>query len=455
MLKIYNTLTRKIEEFKPMHDGKVKMFVCGPTVYDYPHLGHAKTYTQFDFICRYIRKKGFDVFYLMNITDIDDKIINRAKENKVSAKDLAHQYEKIFMEDMKSLHNTSVNEFAKATNHIPNIIKQITTLVDNGFAYEIKDGYYYDLKKFHDYGKLSGRTALQENDAVSRIDENTEKRNKGDFCLWKFYKEGEPYWDTELGKGRPGWHIEDTAITEHYFGVQYDLHGGAVDLIFPHHEAEIAQQEAASGKKPFVKYWMHTAFLNINSEKMSKSKGNFFTIRDALEHYTYATLRFFFLGNYYRMPIDFTPEVLEQARNGLKRVNDFIFNINADMNDEYFDGIVNDCRKNIFEALDDDLDTPKAFAILFDFIRDANTKALEGKTPGKRVYALMKELDELFDFMTFDFGSMDNVAENLLKDRIEAKKNKDFKKADELRDKLKSMGYQIDDTPQGAKIRKL
>ena len=267
---LYNTASRKKEEFIPRQEKKVNFFVCGPTVYDYPHLGHAKAYIQFDFIVRYLRYREYDVNYVQNITDIDDKIIKRSQEKGVSWDKLAREFEMIFLEDMAALHNTSVTKYARATNYIDQIVKQVKVLLDKGFAYRISDGIYYEVSKFIEYGKLSGRTELQEEDSVSRIDENKEKRGWNDFCLWKISKEGEPTWETEIGKGRPGWHIEDTAITETLFGSQYDIHGGAVDLIFPHHEAEIAQMEAASGKKPLVRYWLHVGFLNIDSKKCQR-----------------------------------------------------------------------------------------------------------------------------------------------------------------------------------------
>jgi cysteinyl-tRNA synthetase len=449
-LKIYNTLSRRKEEFRPMNEGKANMFVCGPTVYDYSHLGHAKSYTQFDFIARYIRKKGFQLFYLQNITDIDDKIIRRANEQGIAAKELAVKYEAAYKEDMAALHNDSVSEYARATDHIDSIVKQVKTLIDKGYAYRIKDGYYFDLKKFQDYGKLSGRTTLQEDDAVSRVDENPEKRNKGDFCLWKFWKEGEPSWDVEIGKGRPGWHIEDTAITESYFGTQYDLHGGGIDLIFPHHEAEIAQQEAASGKKPFVRYWMHTAFLNINAEKMSKSKGNFSTIREALKSYDYSVLRFFFISNHYRTAIDFSPQILEQAKSGLERLNEFIRKIDREKDDIENERLIRAFKEWFYAALEDDFDTPGAFAQLYDFIRELNAK---GKT-GKHVFELMKELNEIFDFLTLEAEAVPNEIMQLVQAREQARKDRDWKASDRIRDEIKSKGWVVEDTKDGWKVKK-
>src|SRR3989338_11005975 len=274
-LKGYNTLTRKKEDFKPAEGKQVKLFVCGPTVYDYAHIGHAKTYVQFDVIVKYLRYRGYGVFYLQNVTDMDDKIIQRTKQKHIGQMiftdpiKLARHFEKEYHKDMENLDVNSVNKFARATEHIKEIQKQVKTLMDKGFAYIIEnDGIYFDLSKDKDYGKLSGRKSVEAEDAISRIDDSAKKRNKGDFCLWKQSKKDEPSWpDPWFDGGRPGWHIEDTAISEKYLGQQYDIHGGARDLIFPHHEAEIAQMESASGKKPFVKYWLHTGFLNVKGQK--------------------------------------------------------------------------------------------------------------------------------------------------------------------------------------------
>src|SRR3989344_3403901 len=281
-MKIYNTLTKTKEDFTSREDKKVRMFVCGPTVYDHIHIGNARTFVFFDVVAKYLRHAGFEVQYIQNITDIDDKIIARAKEAEEDPLAFAKKYEEIFLADMKAIGVTAVNQFDRATDHIPEVTKQIKTLIEKEHAYLIEgNGWYFDLSTFPEYGKLSGRTAEMANDAVSRIDENDKKRNKGDFCLWKLSKPEEPAWESKLGQGRPGWHIEDTAITEKYFGPQYDLHGAAQDLMFPHHEAEIAQQESASGLKPFVKYWMHSAFLVNKEKKMSKSLGHFITLNEA------------------------------------------------------------------------------------------------------------------------------------------------------------------------------
>jgi cysteinyl-tRNA synthetase len=449
-LKVYNTLNRKKEEFKPMQAGKVNMFVCGPTVYDYCHLGHAKTYIQFDFIAKCLRKMGYSVFYLQNITDIDDKIIRRAREQNTTPAALALKFEASYLEDMAVLHNNAVDKYARATEHMTQIVKQVKALIEKGFAYKITDGYYFDLKKFTDYGKLSGRNTLQDDDAVSRIDENPEKKNKGDFCLWKFHKEGEPFWETEIGKGRPGWHIEDTAISEEYFGQQYDLHGGGIDLMFPHHEAELAQQESASGKKPFVRYWMHTAFLNIKSEKMSKSKGNFFTIKEALKEYDYAVLRYFFISSHYRTALDFTPAVLEQSKNGLERMNEFIRKIDRQKDDQENERLIKAFKEWFYSSLEDDFDTPGAFAHLYDFIRELNAKG----NAGKHVFGLMKELNEIFDFLTLVEEAVPEGIMKLVQAREDARKNKDWKESDRIRDEIKANGWIVEDKKEGQKVKK-
>jgi len=446
-----NTLTKKTEEFVPMNDKKVNFFVCGPTVYDYPHLGHAKAYIQFDFIVKYLRYRGYEVTYIQNITDIDDKIIKRSQEKGVSWDKLAREFEEIFLQDMASLHITSVTKYARATDYIDQIVKQVKVLLDKGFAYRISDGIYYEVSKFAEYGKLSGRTELQEEDAVSRVDENKEKRGWNDFCLWKLSKVGEPFWETELGKGRPGWHIEDTAITETLFGSQYDIHGGAVDLIFPHHEAEIAQMEAASGKKPLVRYWLHVGFLNIDSKKMSKSKGNFKTIREALMEYDYRVLRYLFLCSHYRSPMDFSETTLEQAKSSLRRMQDFIEKIDINISGAEEKKVVDELKKKVNTALSNDLDTPTAFAAIFEFIRAQNSKGVSGKY----VYNFFTEINQFLDIFDFEKEIIPQEVSDLAQKRIEARGAKNWAESDRLRDLIKTKGYVIEDLKNDCKIRKL
>lgn len=449
MLKIYNTLARKKENFKPMHDKTIKIFVCGPTVYDFAHIGHAKTYIQFDVIVKYLRWLGYNVFYLENITDIDDKIINRAKERHENPSKLAKKFEKEFLEDMKSLGVDSVNKYARATDYIKEIESQVKRLIEKGYAYKINDGYYFDLSKDSDYGKLAKRKFEEAEDAVSRIDENKEKRNRGDFCLWKFHKEGEPFWESEFGKGRPGWHIEDTAITEKEFGPQYDIHGGGIDLIFPHHEAEIAQMESISGKKPLVRYWIHTAFLRINKEKMSKSLNNFYTIRDVLKEYDAKTVRFLFASNYHRTPLEFSFEKLEQSKNALERLNEFSNKLkNSKEKDDL--KLIEKARENFKKAMDDDFDSSKAFQVIFDFVRNVNKNG-----GGKKSYEFIKEVDKIFNVIDFKEISIPAKIRELSKEREKARSEKNWKKADEIREKIKKDGYLIEDSANGSIIKKI
>lgn len=448
MIKLYNTLTRKKEVFKPLNKKDVDLFVCGPTTYDYPHIGHAKTYIQFDFIVKYLRLKKFKVFYLQNITDIDDKIILRAKESNISWKELSGKFERIFYEDMKNLHVNSIDKYARATDNINEIESQVKRLLKKGYAYKIDDGYYFDLSKFKDYGKLSKRKYLEAEDSVTRIDESINKRNKGDFCLWKFSKKDEPFWKSDLGDGRPGWHIEDTAITEKYFGPQYDIHGGARDLMFPHHEAEIAQMESISGKKPLVKYWLHTGFLNVKGSKMSKSLKNFITIKDILERYDYKTLRFFFFLTQYRNPIDFSDDSLIKVENSLQRIKEFALN-SKNKKGDISNETITKARNLFFKALDDDFDTPKAISVLFDFIRQANKK-----NSGKNCYNFIKEIDNIFDIFYIESFKITKEIIKLAEERERYRKEKNFKKSDEIRNQIRKKGYNIEDTDEGYRIKK-
>lgn len=448
VLKIFNTLTRKKETFEPIEDKKVKMFVCGPTVYDHSHIGHAKTYVQFDMIIKYLKFRGFKVFYLQNITDLDDKIIQRAKEKGISPKELAKKFEGEYHKDMETLGVNSVDKYARATDFIEAIIKQVETLVKKGFAYQIDDGVYFDLKKFPDYGKLSRRTTLDAEDSVTRIDDSIEKRNKGDFCLWKISKPDEPKWESPFGEGRPGWHIEDTAITEAQFGPQYDIHGGARDLIFPHHEAEIAQMEAASGKNPLVRYWIHTGFLTVNGKKMAKSLGNFVTIRDALKKWDAKTLRLFFLLTHHRSPIDFSEETLNNVKNSLDRLNEFLRKVKGGKDESDIE-LVEKTRKDFIEAMDDDFDTPKALSIIFDFIREVNKKG-----GGKKSYKLLKEFDEIFGVLSEDEVELTGEVEELIKKREKARKEGRWKDADEIRDEIEKLGFLLEDSKEGVKLKK-
>ena len=460
-LKVYNTLTRKLESFKPINPKKVRLFVCGITPYDYAHIGHAKTYVQFDVIAKYLRYKGYDVFYLQNVTNIDDKIISRAKELKKEPLALSAEYEHYYHEDMAALGVDSIDKYARATDYIQDIVNQVQKLLNIGYAYKISDGYYFNLNKFNEYGKLSGRTILEAEDSISRIDDSKEKINKGDFCLWKFYKGNEPYWETDLGKGRPGWHIEDTAITEKDLGQQYDIHGGARDLIFPHHEAEIAQMESISKKSPFVRYWLHTGFLVVKGQKMSKSLGNFITIKDALKKYSPDVLRLFFILTHYRSAIDFDEKNLKQAESTLNRLNDFIIRlkgINSRKACKKTSLLIKGLKSGFEKAMDNDFNTPEAFASLFNFMKEVNILIDNNeinKGNAKKALDILCKFDTILCLNLNKEIVMPDEIKLLVDKREQARKEENFKLADKLRQIIKEKGYILEDTPHGIRCKKL
>ena len=464
MIKLYNTLTRRKEIFKPRQGNRVKLFVCGPTVYDHSHIGHARTYISFDVIARYMKYSGFTVFYLQNITDLDDKILKRAAELGSSPLELARRFEEKYLHDMKVLGVENVTIYARATEHIPEIIKQIEVLVMKDYAYETDTGVYFDESKFEDFGKLSNRNLEDLN--VHRVDPDSSKKNHGDFALWKKREkesdDQEMLWDSPWGTGRPGWHIEDTAITETYFGPQYDIHGGGLDLIFPHHEAEIAQMEAASGKKPMVQYWMHTGFLNVKGEKMSKSLGNFITINELLQKYSPEVFRFFVLSTHYRSPIDFSQEILHQSQKGLKRIYKLMETIDELLDEdtkismkndqEYIDKLIL-VREEFFDAMDNDFNTPIAFSSIFDLIRDVN-RDINKLNISKNSLTKLKALIIEFGFILgFDFSVKNDKRYDLEEDLIELLKDvrnkmrekKEWEISDEIRSRLKYMNIVIED----------
>ncbi len=468
MLKVYNTLSRKKESFRPRKDKKVNLFVCGPTVYDLSHLGHARTYVVFDVITKYLREKGYDVFYLQNVTDIDDKIINRAKEKKISPQKLASDFKREYLKDMKTLKIDAVSEYARATKYVKEIISQVERLLKKHYAYQIKDGIYYDISKFKRYGRLSKRTALQAEDAVSRIDEAKEKKNKGDFCLWKFSKPDEPKWKSPWGEGRPGWHIEDTAITEKHFGPRYDIHGGAKDLIFPHHEAEIAQMEAISGKKPLVKYWFHSGFLTVKGQKMAKSLGNFITIRDFLKENPARLLRLLIIKTYYRSPVDYNETMLSQTKKEMERIDEFLDKLKNQKNTallairdpKLIKNLISKTKKEFEKAMQDDFNTPQAVAAIFNLVTEGNYLIAQNKVGPKdarRILKLLKEIDKVFNFIFWKKPKETFSAQllNLVGQREECRKKGLWQKADELRKKIKELGYWVQDTKEGPKIKKI
>lgn len=466
MISVFNTLTKSTEEIKPAGES-LKMFVCGPTVYDYIHIGNARTFVVFDMVAKYLRWRGMKVIYIQNITDIDDKIIQRAKEKGENFHVFAERYEKEFLIDAKALGITAVDQYRKATDYIEAIVAQVNVLLSKGYAYEIKDGIYYDLSKFSDYGKLSGRKVLAADDGVSRIDENPEKRNPGDFCLWKRSAPDEPTWHSPWFPGRPGWHIEDTAITETVFGPQYDLHGGGRDLMFPHHEAEIAQQEAASGLVPFVRYWMHVEFLINKDKKMSKSLGNFNYARDLLKDSAREVLRFHLLSAHYRTQLDISPESLAHAEAAIVRIQEFLARMKfaeeqkplptAHQADSEINTTLEKFHQRIVEVMDDDFNTAQAIAILFEMIRVVNQYLDAGKIDMHSVAQVIKVLDFYESVMGIIPTGQHKIPEEvnrLIAERQAAKEAKDYGRADELRAHIEQLGWHVDDTAYGPLVKR-
>lgn len=467
-MRLYNTLTRTKEELKPMVEGHVKMYACGPTVYNYFHLGNARPFVTFDTLRRYLEYRGYDVEFCQNFTDIDDKMINRANEEGVTVKDIADRYIKEYYVDADGLNCKRPTYQPRATESIDAIIGLVQSLMDKGYAYVIEgDGVYYDVTKFKDYGKLSH---YKLEDLVAGGGERKAsyegKKNPGDFAVWKFKKEGEPSWDSPWGEGRPGWHIECSAMIKKYLGDTIDIHGGGQDLIFPHHENEIAQSEAANGC-PFANCWVHNAFVNVDGEKMSKSLGNFFTIRDIVAHFPYQVIRFFILSGHYRMPINFSDELLRSAQNGLERIvtcaNNLRFVIGKNSGDGSADESllysVNKAGEEFIKVMDDDLNTADAITVIFNLVRDINSAVASGKASDDALKAALDKLVELTDVLgikteTEDEGIPSEITE-LVEQRAAAKKNKDYAEADRIRDLIASKGFQVKDTPQGPKVEKL
>jgi len=456
-MRLFNTLSKKIEDFSPLSSDLVKFFVCGPTVYDYSHLGHAKTYIQMDTLARYIRSSGMKLKYLMNITDIDDKIILRAKKNGESWKSLSTKFEKEFHQDMNSLNISSVDEYPRATDYIEQIISQVERLLTSSHAYEIpNDGIYFEISTFKGYGKLSGRKEVKENDAQSRIDESNEKKGWNDFCLWKFSKKNEPTWEAPFGSGRPGWHIEDTAITEHFFGPQYDIHGGAIDLIFPHHEAELTQMESLSSKVPFVKYWVHTGFLTIQQSKMSKSTGNFFTIREVIEKgYDPLAIRLLMLQSHYRSPLNFEWEILDAAENKLanfRAMADRRWQLTKEVGLD--STVITTAKNNIKKALSNDLNTPEAFKYLSTLETDIANSGVSFSN-AELFYDFLVWLDEVFGLNLSKREDVTNEQKELILQREHARRESNWKKSDYIRTELNKQGIQVSDTGSSTTWRRI
>ena len=463
-LAVYNDLTRKKEPFEPITEGKVKFYVCGPTVYDYFHIGNARPFVLFDVFRRYLESCGCDVTYVQNFTDIDDKMIKRANEMGITVPELAEQYIKAYYEDADALGIKRATVNPRATHEIDEIIKIVEKLIEKGHAYAIDGDVYFDVPSFGEYGKLS-KQSIDELQSGARIDIDERKKNPLDFALWKSSKPGEPFWESPWGKGRPGWHIECSAMSTKYLGESIDIHGGGSDLIFPHHENEIAQSECASGKQ-FVKYWLHNAYLLIDKEKMSKSLGNFMTVHDIRQKYNPLVLRFFLLSAHYRSPINFSKEGLEQAQSALERISNcyadlkFALENRADgAADETLRESISKYDAEYKEAMDDDFNTAGALGSIFEAVKAVNVHLTEHKDIDR---SGLETALKFFDTVNGIFGFFaaeeedggDAEIEALIRERAEARKSKNFKRSDEIRDELAARGIIIEDTPQGTRWKK-
>ena len=466
-MKIFNTMTRKKEEFVPLEPGKVKMYVCGPTVYNYFHIGNARPFVVFDTLRRYLEHRGYEVTFVQNFTDIDDKMIRRANEEGITVKELAERYIAAYFEDAKLLGVRPATVHPRATEHIPEIIALIQRLEEKGLAYRTDNGdVYFDTQKYRNqYGKLSGQN-LDDLESGARIEVDDIKRDPMDFALWKGQKPGEPAWESPWGMGRPGWHIECSAMSMKYLGETIDIHGGGQDLIFPHHENEIAQSEGATGKT-FVRYWMHNGFLNIDNQKMSKSLGNFFTVRDIREKYDLEAVRMFLLSAQYRSPLNFSQEQIAQAKAALDRMYTARDNCEClkqgaqerAMNAEEAQ-LVEDtkaCMKRFDDAMDDDLNTADAIGAIFELIKHANVTLKPGcaKEAVEAVIATFKEMTGVLGLVKEKEEEKNEEVDALVEARAQARKEKNWKESDRIRDQLKEMGYVVEDTAQGQKVRRI
>ncbi|MBT3047771.1 MAG: cysteine--tRNA ligase [Candidatus Thiodiazotropha sp. (ex Codakia orbicularis)] len=461
MLKLYNDLSNRKETFQPLEAGKVRMYVCGMTVYDLCHLGHARVMVVFDVVYRYLRASGYEVNYIRNITDIDDKIINRANEKGVHFGDLTGEFIQAMHQDADALGVLRPTDEPKATEHMDEILAMITRLIEKGHAYAVDNGdVYYDVRSFSDYGKLSGKS-IEDLRAGARVEPGDVKRDPLDFALWKGAKPDEPAWDSPWGRGRPGWHIECSAMSTTALGDSFDIHGGGADLTFPHHENEIAQSEGATGH-PFVKYWMHNGFVRINDEKMSKSLGNFFTVREILEHYRAEEVRYFILTSHYRSPLNYDTEHLDNARAALTRFYTALRGLpeaDATGGEEYV--------ARFRDAMDDDFNTPEALAVLFDLAREINRLKETENEAAASLAAILRELGGILGILQDDpesylrgaapadeDGLSDEAIETMIQARIDARSAKNWAEADRIRDELQAAGIILEDGPQGTTWRR-
>lgn len=467
-MKFFNSMTMQKEEFIPIEQGKVRMYACGPTVYNYIHVGNARPIIMFDVLRRYLEYRGYEVTFVQNFTDVDDKIIKRANEEGVSSKDVSEKYIEEYFTDTKGLGVLPATVQPKATENMEQIIAMIETLIEKGYAYEADGDVYYRTMNFSDYGKLSHQP-LDDLQAGARIDVADAKEGPMDFALWKAAKPGEPFWQSPWGQGRPGWHIECSAMSNRYLGKTIDIHCGGQDLVFPHHENEIAQSEAANGCK-FVNYWLHNGFISVDNKKMSKSLNNFFTVRDAAEAYGYDAVRMFMLMSHYRSPLNYSGEILEQARNALERLAtaksnlDFFEKNGADgamtEQESSFARSLENYRERFCTVMDDDLNTADAVAVIFELVREINTAVSPSANPTKALAvacnAIFTELAEVIGLpIAKTERRLDAEIAALIEARQTARKEKNFAEADRIRDELKAMGIVLKDTPQGVKWEKV
>lgn len=456
-MKIYNTLTRRKEEFVPLKEGEVSIYACGPTVYNYFHIGNARPFVVFDTLRKYMEYLGNKVTFVQNFTDIDDKMINRANQEGVTVKELAERFIEEYYTDADALGVGRATHNPRATENIPEIIELVQRLTDNGYAYEAGGDVYFDAKKFAHYGKLSGQP-LENLEAGARIDPGETKRDAMDFALWKAAKLGEPSWESPWGKGRPGWHIECSAMSMKYLGPTFDIHGGGADLVFPHHENEIAQSECATGM-PFARYWMHNGYINIDNQKMSKSLNNFFTVRDIAEQYDLEAVRFLLLSAHYRNPINFSQELMGQTQSALERLYTAKFawaNLAAGdgaarEGDGAFIEAIEEHRAAFKAAMDDDLNTADALGVLFELVRAGNSHLLpEGSaTAAKAALGVLTELAGVLGLLKKEEQSVPAEITALAEERAKARKERDFARADAIRAEITEKGYILEDTPSG------
>ena len=462
-MKLYNSMTGKKEEFIPIEPGKVKMYSCGPTVYNYFHIGNARPFIIFDTLRRYFEYLGYDVSFVQNFTDIDDKMIRRANEEGITVAELAERFIAEYFKDADGLGIKHATVHPRATENIDAIISLIKTLEDTGYAYNVDGDVYFSVKKFKEYGKLSHQP-LENLEAGARIEVGDKKKDPMDFALWKAKKDGEPSWDSPWGEGRPGWHIECSAMANKYLGKTIDIHSGGKDLIFPHHENEIAQSECANCA-PFAHYWLHNGYINIDNKKMSKSLNNFFTVRDVAKDFDYAVIRFFMLSAHYRNPINFSHELLNQAKSGLERIETCVENLKflkgnakSDSGDEKITAKLAEFKKQFTDAMDDDINTADAISAIFDIVKYVNTE-FDENTDSASLDAAINLIKELSGVLGINVekkkGFIDSDIENLIEERNNARKSKDFKRADEIRDMLKDAGIILEDTRSGVKWKRV